>query len=125
MRFLRKGKAFGPGAMTVPLQKLIERSRVESAHGAGIHTDRVFALIETVMTEVTFSHPEVIPWMELRDTIRAGLFASAAGGFSEAFVLIHKDDSILVAFKDRRRRAHGDARRGLAVETGEGKERDL
>ena len=111
--------------MTVPFQQLIEGPRVEGVHGAGIHTDRLFALIETIMAEVTFSHSEIIPGMELRDAVRAGLFALAAGAFSKAFVLIHKDDSILFALKDCRRRTHGGARRGLAVEAGEGEERNL
>jgi len=110
--------------MTIPLDKLIERPRVEGVHGTGIHTDRALAFIETVMTEITFPHPEVVPGIESRDTVRAGLFALAAGGFSKTFVSIYKDDPILFSFKDRRCRAHGNARRGLAVETGEGEERN-
>ena len=111
--------------MTVPLRKLIERPRVEGVHGTGIHADRAFALIETVMTEIAFSHPEIIPGMELRDSVWAGLPALTAGGFSKTFVSIHKDDSIVLSFKDCRCRAHGNARRGLAVETGEGEEGNL
>jgi hypothetical protein len=87
--------------MTIPFQQLIERPCVEGVHRAGIHTDRLFALIETVMTEVAFPHSGVISGMELRDAVGAGLFALAAGAFSKTFVLIHKDDSIPFAFKDR------------------------
>ena len=104
------------------LQKFIERPRVEGVHGTGIHARRALALIETVMAEVAFPHPEVIPGRELGDPVWAGLPAPAAGAFADAFIPIHKDDSILPAFKDRRRRAHLGAERGPAVEARERKE---
>ena len=88
------------------MQQPIEGPRVEGAHGAGIHADRALALIETVVTEITFAHPGFIPGMELRDPVRAGLATSAAGGFPDAFVPIGKDDPVALAFKDRRRGAY-------------------